>query len=270
MRAFRVGLLAAFVAVCSPEVRAKACVQAAAPPVSTFGPYNRVPGNLVFFRLNESATSANTFALIDVESGATVRTHSYFVGNDHVFAPVEPIPAGRRVALISGWQAGWSGQDPEESSRYEFMTTDHVDVVLSPLELRVVDHDGRNVTFAYDLPQPYEAIRHLIMVSHAIDGATPGGGVSLLGRFEAQTSCEGTVTEDSCGGVHTWSPGKHEATVSIHLFGLTDQPEPARVAFETTCEEEGCTVSERSAPQDTLLLAGLGLLFARRRRKHAQ
>lgn len=265
---FRLLPLGLAVSVCAAVLvasapTAKACSQPAAPYVSTFGPFNRVPGNLVFFRLNDHYSGPPTaLTLMDVESGEAVPTHDFFVGEDHVFAPLEPIAPGRHLVLLSS-------AEQRDSTHYEFSTTEHVELSLRPVELREIDNDGVNATLEYTLPEELAKIQHLLTVQKTVDGARYASWSDTGNRLVVRTSCEGTITEDSCGGVYSWSPGRHEAVVTAHLFGLPVQPEPARLSFETTCAQ-GCSLAQGPSDRATLLFMALvGVLLARgRRRSH--
>lgn len=227
-------------------------------------PAASVPGNLIRIRVLTDRADLR-LALTNIATGEAVAASIRRIGSDRVFSPDAPLAPGLRLRL------GASGLAPDDLEHeplgeHEFVTTEHVETELGLGKLTLVRHTGAEAVYRYDSPDTTGALGELVQIRATVDGqhlATTTRIDPTQRELVVRTTCDGTVEEDSCGGVYSFGEGPHRLEVTAHVFGQEMQPEPVSASVELYCD--ACSASGSGARDGALLLVPLAL-WARRRR----
>lgn len=215
------------------------------PAVRTFGENARVPGNLVFFRVEKDDA---TLALVTADGTpipASVRT----INGDKVFAPEQPIAANQRVRVRWSYKCTQSGWDLEDE--YTFKTTEpvapltgHAELELLEAGLRPWSNTHRRETdwregFADVLPgwsnddELIGAYSHLFDVRYEVDGKVVWkSGLALVVRTPCERAAAGNGS--SCGDFDEFPAGPHTVSAIGHIIG-TGVSLNASLEVNTSC-----------------------------------
>ncbi|HEX5658861.1 MAG TPA: hypothetical protein VFX59_16820 [Polyangiales bacterium] len=211
--------------------------------VRTFGESEVVPGNLVFFRVEKEPSTLELLTEAGTPIAARVRT----IGDDRVFAPLEPIAAGQRVRLR--WSYRCTALEQVRAGEFSFETSAAVQPLAGQPELELVARGVRPWTAEFsretDVSEGFADVRlawsddrslasyaHLLDVRYEVDGK-PVYGVNPV---TVRTSCEsaGNPIYDSCGSHHEFPAGAHTVRAIGHVIG-TDISLDASLQVTISC-----------------------------------
>ena len=249
VRIFASTLLGA--AVLKLAAPAAACSPPFCPPPLRFPPTAWMPGNLVYFKLlDDTQVELSLRTAAGEPIAASIRT----IGNDRVFAPEEPIPAGTQAVLDYSFPCGAEARQHS----FEFLADLHASIELQPAELQIVEQG-----IAYPgVPNDEASFVRLRHLSGDLNGAasalmthtfTVDGMPARLGEVNSQqvvevsASCNPSFAEnqqDTCGTLYSVTPGVHTVEARTSIVGELIQPAPVHLAVEVRCPGDAADTVE--------------------------
>ncbi len=237
-----------------------ACELPCSEPVRLFAPDGAAPGNLIRFKL----LSPDPGPLqLKTREGRVIAASIRTLGEERVFAPDAPVPAGMELVLHyrSACQTGGSG-------RFPFRTLAPADVQTRPAELEVsargvlYPDDPRNEAAFVDIqhyaPDATGAAWHLIDTVATVDGmpvelALEGGPPRI--RVQSYCSDHASTVLDTCGNLRAVAPGKHVVSVASTIVGESTQPPPVTMEVTLGCDATQTGSAKGMSPERTVSAA---------------
>jgi hypothetical protein len=214
---------------------AEACTLRAPGPFRVFPERQVIPGNLVYFKVNEQLEDPGPAHLID-SRGEEVAARIRQLGPDRVFAPDAPLPVGGYA---------FTYEERGREMRFDFEVGPPVEVTLVPAELSLVRHahelagtDAEREVYAFSFRDgdPADALAHLMDRSLMLDGKRLSYHAYGDGELEVSTYCgRRDYQYDTCGWLMAVPPGEHELAVTTYVVGY-GKTAPVSARVRTTCD----------------------------------
>jgi hypothetical protein len=208
-------------------------------PLRTFGNGVSVPGNLVYFKVLADDPGELSLKSVDgKEIPANVRT----IGQDRVYAPIDPIPADTLVVLT--YPSSTCESDAPKAT-YVFQTRAPLDMQLQDGSLTATEYGliSGLTEFATNMnvgPIAFQrliyrplgaagAAPHLIDIDVRVDGQriSPSFPASWDSPIEVHAVCTASdPIPQPVGTCHEtiFGPGRHSVTAQPHIVGQLDPP----------------------------------------------
>jgi hypothetical protein len=193
-----------------------------------------IPGNLVYFKVNERFPDPGPAHLFD-SRGDEVAARIRQIGPDRVFAPDEPLAVGGYA---------FTYEEYGKEARFLFEVGPAVKVALAPARLALASHahelagtdsERERYSFSFSDDDPADALQHLMERSVTLDGKKLSFHGTRSGELEVHTYCRNPEYQyDTCGWLMNVPTGEHELAVTTSIVGY-GTTEPVRARVQTTC-----------------------------------
>jgi hypothetical protein len=210
-----------------------------------------VPGNLVYFKVLVNDPGELSLKTAD---GKEIPASIRMVGQDRVYAPIEPIPADTVVVLT--YPSNTCGWGQASKLTYLFQTRQASNLQLQAAQLTVSEYglvsagptefatDVGPIAFqhlAYGSLDAAGATTHLIDIDVSVDGEqrSPFSSMSWDSLIKLRAVCtKSAPTPQPIGLCHdtVFGPGHHSVTAQPHIVGQPDPPATQLdVDFDLAC-----------------------------------
>lgn len=209
---------------------AHACSWLCPQPLRLFGVDAEVPGNLIYFKvLDDSAIDP----VLRTVEGDEIPSSTRVIGNDSVFAPIDPVAEGVELELEYSTHCVDSELvDPAQRVTYRFKARASETLGERPGSLEHVERGARYEqsvfqSLTYWPPVDPWIIGHLADVSATVDGEPLSSSAFNPFHLEVVTHCVANSDEvvlDTCGSVVSVPEGVHPVRATITVVGSSDLP----------------------------------------------
>jgi uncharacterized protein (TIGR03382 family) len=254
--------LALFGALMGAAMPARAC-PATCQTLRTFGQGVAVPGNLVYFKVLVDDPGVLSLKTAD---GTAIAASIRMIGQDRVYAPIDPIPADTMVVL--SYVENTCGRNAMPMT-YAFQTRAPLqlqlqDAIITSGEYGVIGGFGETFSppvtslafqrISYGSPDAAGAVVHLIDIDVNVDGRqfwVPYPNNYDMGPIEIRGVCSaiGPIPRvvGTCGAP-IYGPGRHTVSVQPHIVGYADPPPSSLdIDFDMACGVSGATPADAGA-----------------------
>jgi hypothetical protein len=227
--------------------RAAACSRLSCfDPVRTFGPDARVPGNLVRFEISAQSSATELSLSLATVDGVELALQEHVGDSQRMFEPVESIAPGTELELRYSYTCG--AATPQV---YRFTTSEVVDLTIASPTLSLFEEgtsssgDYAYKSFRYGLPVA-PSTKHLLDHEVTLDGKPlrdlEDWEPLADGTVSVKVSCDGTISEDSCGNVYVVEEGWHWLRIATRVVGEDMQPDAIALRVNVECDAGLCSV----------------------------